>query len=830
MADQIDPNIFYSDVKAGKQPAGLKESGDQIDPNIFYEPQKQVAAASEPKGDTEYERQIRSKMPEAKQIAKSLGTFGAVEAGIKDIPIVGPVVSEIGTSIGAAFPESAGFATGKTFGERRQDIKAQHEALSRAIAEERPYTKGAAELAGSLALPVGGVTKIVGAGAEAAGAAPVVGRLLGYGTEAGAYGAGTAAAEKYLGTKPEAEKPDIGEAALVGAGLGLGFGGLGETIGAGVRKFAPDWMKGVAASGDAATDSLMQAFQKDAKAGKLAMPLDEFVRMSRAGQPVVLADVGGPEFQKMLDKISRRNPEAMTELIEQLQDRVMGATDRFEDFATKLAGRDLNAATLAKEAEEAAIARNKAAWEPIKNPNLGRGTWLPQWTPLLREPVFQQALKNADKNLGDAIGPGFVSPTKSSLEQSIGAIPSLSDRVRAILEDNGIKTMRELQQVKKADLLEMLQVSPTSGTTASKNIAGQQTRSLVDEVLGAQRQIPKEQLQINPQRVNMQYIDQVRRELAALKDEAFRSPAGTTGGVGRKAESITDRFMSPLRDPNSKYYSPELDRAIRQSQTIFGEKDAAKAGLNFLSKDRNALAQQNIAEAVKTMTADERKLFRQNVLIDLLQRSRKADGSGALDMRVINRTFAPGSTTAQALETAFGTANYRNLERFVKVEGAFRDSLTRLAKARGQQDPTLYERLRELRIVPTWLMSPTAATGQFMYGLLSQHFEKKYAQKLAEKFASPDIAQFQQAMNAINNNPPALSSIMTGMLRGANVASAQMGQAQGGRIERATGGRIPNIDKAFKVAKKELDGTTKPILNMHDDDVVKALRIMQGRV
>jgi len=58
-------------------------------------------------------------------------------------------------------------------------------------------------------------------------------------------------------------------------------------------------------------------------------------------------------------------------------------------------------------------------------------------------------------------------------------------------------------------------------------------------------------------------------------------------------------------------------------------------------------------------------------------------------------------------------------------------------------------------------------------------------------------------------------------------------KAKGGfvdRPKRATGGRIPEVDKLFKAAKKELDNSTKPMLNMHDDHIVNALRIAQGRI
>jgi hypothetical protein len=66
-----------------------------------------------------------------------------------------------------------------------------------------------------------------------------------------------------------------------------------------------------------------------------------------------------------------------------------------------------------------------------------------------------------------------------------------------------------------------------------------------------------------------------------------------------------------------------------------------------------------------------------------------------------------------------------------------------------------------------------------------------------------------------------------------NRVSVKRKYEQGGevvRTKRATGGRIPHADKLFKEAKKTLDNQTKPILNVHDDAIVHALRIAQGRV
>jgi hypothetical protein len=50
------------------------------------------------------------------------------------------------------------------------------------------------------------------------------------------------------------------------------------------------------------------------------------------------------------------------------------------------------------------------------------------------------------------------------------------------------------------------------------------------------------------------------------------------------------------------------------------------------------------------------------------------------------------------------------------------------------------------------------------------------------------------------------------------------------RTKRATGGRIPEVDKMFKAAKKYVDSHTKPLLNAPDDAVVKALEVAKRRI
>ena len=51
-----------------------------------------------------------------------------------------------------------------------------------------------------------------------------------------------------------------------------------------------------------------------------------------------------------------------------------------------------------------------------------------------------------------------------------------------------------------------------------------------------------------------------------------------------------------------------------------------------------------------------------------------------------------------------------------------------------------------------------------------------------------------------------------------------------GRARRATGGRIPEMDRMFKQAKKYVDSHTKGILNTPDDVIVKALNIAKRKI
>ena len=753
---------------------------DPFDQAMASRSTKSSSAPTDP-----YEAKIQSHIPEAKQRSKDYGYTSAAVTGAGEMLGVGPAVREAATDIGAA----AGYGTGETFGQRREDLKAQYEAQRRVSGEEYPKTQLAADIASQFMIPfVGEVAGPVAAGAEALGAAPTIARIAGMGVEAGALGAGSAAEEKLIGSKPKSEQQDIGTSALIGGGLGVGLGAVGE----GLSKVAPEWMKAMVAPKDAALNNLSKALVADEAAGASKIPMADLIKASQEGQPIMGADIGGPSFQRALAKAAKNDPEVMADLVEKMRTRIADAGERFDTFAEKMAGVELNAAKLQDDARQQFETRNQMAWAPIKNPDLGKGTWLPQWNKLLDEPIFNQAIKNADANLSNELGPSFKSAFMNTGETPIAQL-KLPNYITSTFNDYGIDTFDDLRKLNNNALKSILKVDPADSTGFAKMAAQKQTNDAVAQVRQTIDNLPPPKtILADKNSMNMQYIDQIRRELDSIQNASFQSGASTQGGVGRRAQSIGKTFMDPIRDKANPYYSRELDHAIKNSQDIFGEKDAFTGGLRLLDKDRNTLAKTNAFNATLGMNVKERELAQQGVLASLLTKTRNGDGS--INTKMLEKYFEPSNYTAKAMKNIFGNNGYEKLERFVRTEALFRNSLANVAKSTGRSDPSLYYKLQDLRLVPTFLLSQPLAYAQYAYSIANHIMGARYAKRLADKLASPDIQQFRDAQLMLQQNPRLLSSMAQNMIKlSANAPTAinaiPSALDQYNRPMRSTGGR-----------------------------------------
>lgn len=359
-----------------------------------------------------YKDLIASKMPEARKLAKELGTFGAIESGIKSVPVLGNVMTEIGVNVGAAMPESFGYATGKTFGERRQDMKAQMEAMDRATEEQSPFAAGAANLAASLFLPV---PKGTGA-LPGASAAQKIGKGIETGAKVGmGYGAAEAASEKYLGTKPGHEDTSIIHGAEAGALLGGAAGGLFSGLGVGAQKlydtgFAQKWIN----SEDHALSQVWKKYQEaQARNDPSFVSADKILEMNAKNQNtnLRLMDIGDDEFRSWITKEFEGRPQQAEKLIRIAKDRMENSQRNVKDFFNDMGEMDDTFEPFVAKQNAVNFAKNNEqdAFTLAKLPN-NKVPWSRTWNNFVDDKYFQNAINNTEEKLKYVLKNKFKSP------------------------------------------------------------------------------------------------------------------------------------------------------------------------------------------------------------------------------------------------------------------------------------------------------------------------------------------------------------------------------------------------------------------------------------
>jgi len=778
----------------------------------------QKAAAADP-----YEAKIQSYMPEAQKRAAALGTFGGVESGISRIPILGDIVSEIGADISAALPSSISEAEGQTYGERRQNIKAGLEAMKRATAEQNPKTALASEIGGSLLLPAGG---IAGIGEAATGS-----RLAGLAAEGAGYGAASAAASK-IGTTPKSEQPNVGESALIGGGLGAGLGAAGSLIGTVAEKFAPDWMKAIGSGkNNFQLRELAKAYDQDVKSGNVKMTFDDYQKAMSAGQPVQVTDLGGPAVQSFIKRAFQDQPELADDFRQTLVGRIQTGNRRFTDFAQDLTDSDLNANEIKEEAKKVARQETNNAYEVAYAPENARGAWDEKWNNYINLPEVRQAI---------------------------------------------IRTEEEL--VKEAQYK-----AASSGSKASQLPQIESPFITKMEIVGAS---PVERFEfVNPDAVNAKYLDYFQRN---LNDTIDSLPGSTRGGVKSELIGFRRNIIDSLIDPKSDNYNPAYAKAFNSTNLFRGENDAFTFGLNFFGSRRSALKSSAIQNATSQMTDKEKEFFTQGVMADMLSKSRMPDGS--VNAKTLQSYFTPGPMF-DSLKNAMDPVQLQDLQRFAKTESVISDAVQQAKRLGGSQqrvthdletiiafqvfnglglariaaqfgnkffgdkyarsliaklssnDPSqiraAYDQLTSnpaTRAGVVKMLATLAAQGGLQGAAMTGKKEGGSVLDDSPPIEMPHSLQELQGWNKNRAKPQSMDDVFTGRVSGFEGASplampVSLTELQSyKRTKRATGGRIPDVDKLFKEAKKTLDGQTKPMLNVHDDAIVHALRIAQGRV
>jgi hypothetical protein len=805
MADKFDPNAAFGDPTktVGGTPSSSAPAAQpgKFNPNEAFgdptKPPQQQTSVAPSKEEEAYMEKVRRAGPAAEKFVKEQGTSGAFSSGIREsIPILSPLVQSAARATAAAL----GAGGEGSYSARYENLKAMDEAVRRETMKQHPIAQVAGNIGGSLVLPVGGVANKFTTAAEAAKlgtAGKTAAEIAGVGTEAGLYGGATAAGERAFGTAPESEKPSITGSALEGAGFGVGLGALGKGVSAGFNRYAPEWLQGLGRKDSYQMNKFAENWQKDIENGTAKMTLDEYKQAMEKGQPVTLLDVGGTQTKEWLRKSFRNNQNALEEFGIKAEERLANEGQRLEEFLAKHAGfgETINQDQIRQAAKGYAEKINEQNYGRAAHlPENGRGTWKDSWMTHFDDPDVAGAFAEADKTMKRKWKDAYTSPLSTMADQGVEKLAEsgLNNKSIQHLKNLGVETIGDLSKLKADELTELLQILPKTESPQAAAAAKRQTQKLFDDVNGALKKVNPEEFVIDPQKVNVEFLDRWQRqlELNAKKLEATK-PELYMDFVKRLRDLKGD-ILGTLKTPGGKFYNEAFDVAHTQAAQFHRENDAFTAGQQMLNRLSSNEKTSEIANATMHYTPQEKDFFVKGILGQMTQTGLRG---GNINYQQL-KNWLNRPDVSRALNNTLGQQKYNDLRAFLKAEVAMGDAAKEAARY-GSSD-------RDWRgWVPTALafyIEQKAGISMLVYRAAEYFMGRRFATSLADKMLSSDSAKVEEALDAINRNPKVKSffnSLMARALISGNMEDSHRAgfgpqqRADGGRIHKGEGGSMP---------------------------------------
>lgn len=339
------------------------------------------------------------------QTAKEAGTSGVDSGGFNE-QLIGTLRSLVGQGMMLGFgDEATAFVKSLIEGTRFEDeFKTKTEELEK-FREESPILATGGEIAGALALPIGGAA---GGATLAARAARGAGIGAGVG---GTFG---------VGTGRDAEERIAGgiSGATLGAGLGAAAPAIVEGAVRGARAVGRSAREGrIANTFRGATDPqaeagrrVSRAVEADVAAGDAGLTVAEGEVVQRVGVPTAVIDTGGETTRALARSAANVSPEARATLNRTINDRFETQGQRITQAIhniNRVRGGQSNAILTRAQLQEAARRANRPAYRaayeagdrPINSPEIDR---------LIGAPEVVEAIKRAGKSgKSRAIRDGF---------------------------------------------------------------------------------------------------------------------------------------------------------------------------------------------------------------------------------------------------------------------------------------------------------------------------------------------------------------------------------------------------------------------------------------
>ena len=756
--------------------------------------------------DQAYESKIAQATPAMKKFAEDQGVMGALSLGKQQL---GETLGVNAVARGLA----AGLGAGGqgSLSERYQNLKAQDEALRRETEKQHPIATGVGEFAGYSTLPAGRIAGPVESVLSKYVPEAVAG-VAGVGAEAGAFGGASAAAEQAYGTKSERDKPSILGATAEGTLLGAGLGTAGKAIGYGIEKIPQKYKDIITSFGnqdETIFNKMSDAYKRAEAAGETTMSHNDFIKAIQNGEQPTLASLsGGKIWNSFLEDTFKNHPEAAEKFVSRISDKIQKQQEDYSDFLQRMAGTShLNADTLREQARATAETKNDDAYLRLWQNGNGAGTWSSLWNKFLDNPDFVQIIKDTNNTLAQ-VKPGFKNPFELKGDQSLGNFKIDSDILNK-LAAKGIVDVSDVAGMDKNRLVKLLFEKPTiqegtpSGAAYRQNLdATRLAQRQADVVLNTVKKNPIKMTLTDPQAVDMRYLDILQRKLGEQADRYF-GPTTSNQEFGHALNDIRNKITGDLKDPKSKVYNQDFHDAHEAYKDFRGANNSFDYGLQIFSTDPKRKGE--MINAVQKMAPDEREHFVRGVLSKF--------NSDLENSRNISKTITRFDSDLEkphirdVLKQAMGPNQFDNFTRYTKTLSLLNKTNDLATKYMGKPEPSLWTPLNVvLFAIDNWKALP-----KIMTDIGYRYLDSRYAEKLAEKLASPDINEFMKAYNSIKNNKNALRVFKDGLDKFANSASAMQGGVRqfhdGGYVEPHKGGG-GEIARAIPVIKQ----LTQPIV------------------
>lgn len=281
---------------------------------------------------------------------------------------------------------------------------------------------------------------------------------------------------------------------------------------------------------------------------------------------------------------------------------------------------------------------------------------------------------------------------------------------------------------------------------------------------------------------NIQLWDYTYRELRDSAQTAFRAGRNEEGGaLSSLARTLRNELDTAV---------PAFGQARGEAANFFRAEHALEAGQNFVTEN---FGNREARAVVARMRPLERQLFQDGFVSRYVEKVRASP-----DRRNILNQIANSPAEREKIEIALGPQRTRDLETFLRVEGA-------MDAARGavQGNSTTARQLIEAGLAggvgygaSTGDWNPqNVFTAAFVGGLargaasrVNQSIDQRVARRVADMLVSPDPAILQRGMNLVARQPRYLDALRNADNSLARIAGEQSGAVpaiQAGGVSRA---------------------------------------------